>query len=586
MADIKYTLKYSGPEIDEILTNSKNGLEQLDTAVKEAQDASAKASEDSKNATEQAQKAIDAAKEATGFRKFFSCILPDENGNIDPSRPMTTPSAQPSWTIESKGDRIQSVRVNGPGGMRMVAFQLDGTKNWTTSTTSTRGKSRWALSAADMGVSLNAPSTNNDVAQIFSSAFAAIAANGTFNLSAGIAVDISGNLRVYDPECDTSLSDWKAKLNDNPLLVWAVPAGESQATGLYIPIQARGHEYRCQCLPLTEALASGDNVQSNVPSGCDKAITLDGSAVQVSQSGSAYVATAENAVAGGSVYANGLANLSLLSGQVSIPSASFPDTVTSAQTANEWLQDNPQTVYYQSIAYTEQTDVPVELETHANGNVYAHPAVDLVAVPYTQADVDAANQLANTPSTLPYIEDSDVPMLLNESDETQTAESVAPIASALPVAGTYVVSSQEGTTVQVSLKAMQDGGDASTFGGKTVEELVALQSPKLNNVLTQNATIASDTYSFSSPISKGYVVSVNLQRESKGITSNTFLYTGPGQKVVVRCAPNDNTGVEMYSEITVNDSEIIFGNWYCGYEYQGALNQDLCTSLYVYSLSF
>ena len=62
----------------------------------------------------------------------------------------------------------------------------------------------------------------------------------------------------------------------NPVVFWYVPADESQATGLYIPIQVQGHEYRCQCLELTEYLCEGDSLETLVKSGCDKTLVLDG----------------------------------------------------------------------------------------------------------------------------------------------------------------------------------------------------------------------------------------------------------------------------------------------------------------------
>lgn len=102
---------------------------------------------------------------------------------------------------------------------------------------------------------------------------------------------------------------------------------------------------------------------------------------------------------------------------------------------------------------------------------YAHDPVTLVAVPYTEADATSAQQLANTPSTLPYIDSADVPMLLD--DTVQPMALAAPLASALPVTGTFVVSSQDGTTVPVSLKAMQDGGNAATIEGHTWADILA-----------------------------------------------------------------------------------------------------------------
>ena len=421
---------------------------QASASAANAQESKTAAASSAQAAAASAQTARQAAQEALGFRTFFGAVTPDDNGSFDPSRPMTTAGVA-SVTVQSKGDRIQSVEVNGftsdgqNGGLRMVVFVLDGSKNWTSSTTSTSGKYRWALSAADMGISLDAPSTNNDVAPIFSNIFAAVTANSTLNLSAGIAVDISGNLRVYDPECDASLTDWKAKLNKNPLFIWAIPADESQATGLYIPVELQGHEYRCRCLELTAPLCKGDRVESHMPSGCDQTLVLDGSSDEnwfsvgsngnyqcLGLRGAAPTNNAEVASVLSESLSPASANNAYL-GRIGIAVNDKGDfTVTLPDKANphEYFAQHPLRVYFRSTAYAEKDDIPVQLETHADGSAYARPAVELAAVPYTDADSER-------------------------------------------MPGTYTVGSQDGTTLAVSLKAFQDGGDAATLNGKTAEEI-------------------------------------------------------------------------------------------------------------------
>lgn len=459
------------------------------------------------SAAKSAEDAKTAAQQALGFRTLFSAVSPDENGDLDPSRPMTTPSAQASWTIESKGDRIQSVQVNG------------------------------------------------------------------FTQQAGTGDASPENVR----EITVAAQDGT------------------------LPITLTGGQTVTENFKLTAPLCDGDKVKSCVPSGCDKTITVDGSAVAVTASGSDYVVTASDASANGNVYSEELAYLSLTDGQIVIPASSLPYGVTGVQAVNSWLQSNPQKMWYQSTAYTEQNDIPVQLETHNNGfvvldgtqsgrlqsqssgvkrmqfsarsygllckpnqampllcsqavggptnndtnrvqsgssgnlylsldvfqgadaststanqyfaaqksegtpvsllyplaapAVYAHDPVALVAVPYTEADATAAQQLAATPSTLPYIDSADVPMLLGDTGEAGTDAAgeptaqpmtlAAPLSTALPVAGTYVVSSQDSTTVLVSLKAMQDGGNAATLGGMTLEDIKALISSMIEAAKTQ-----------------------------------------------------------------------------------------------------
>lgn len=162
----------------------------------------------------------------------------------------------------------------------------------------------------------------------------------------------------------TTAEAMQAELAADPLIIWYIPEDESQATGLYAPIVLQGGEYRATCLPLTAPLCEGDSVVSWAKSGCDQQLTLDGSALTVAASGSNYTVVAANAVAGGTVYASGLAGLSLTAGSIAIPGTAFPSSVTNASQANTWLQSNPQTLYYQSTAYTEADDIAVSLETH------------------------------------------------------------------------------------------------------------------------------------------------------------------------------------------------------------------------------
>lgn len=452
------------------------------------------AAENAQAAAQSAAEAAQSAQQALGFRTFFSAVSPDENGDLDPSRPMTTSAAQASWTVKSKGDRIQNVRVNGftqdgvSGGSRLVQYVITGKENWVHYSTNTK-KKRFVLTIEISAIGNSA---------VFSTFYLSGTTTSTYNEIPGLAVNQT-QLYIYDAEySDKTIEEWKQHLQDlynvgTPVTVWYYPSDSAQATGLYIPIQAQGHKYRCQCLPLTKALVSGDNVQSNVPSGCDKSITLNGSRsetwVQNGANGAyqlsnqTFPATESNSVladilssylavkSASGVYGGSVGISINTSGKLSLK---LPDGAS----PTEYLPGHPLSVWYRSEDYKEHSDIPVELETHANGAVYAHQAVELAAVPYTEADVAAAQQLANTPSTLPAIDNPDVPMLLDAADNMDSADVqvMALAANAVPVAGTYVVSSQDNTTVQVTLKAMQDGGDAATLDGHTWADIQKLIS--------------------------------------------------------------------------------------------------------------
>lgn len=573
------------------------------------------AGENALKAEKAAEAAQQAAQEALGFRTFFSAITPNANGDLDPSRPMTTPTAA-SVTVKSKGDRIQSVQVNGfttqegtgdpsptnvraigTAGMWMAAKVFDGTENWYASANSV-GVYRYILGSAITPASTD-PST------FYSSVYKNLST--TNGIDEGVSISTAGTVYVNDAEygAASNVSGFKSKLaalyaQGTPFTLWYTPADESQATGLYIPIQAQGHEYRCQMMTLTSPLCNGDKVESCVPSGCDKRVVFDGSTDEVwTDAAGAFRITVSDIPSGGytvpilsNIYTPANTNSAATSvwpdksiqggvsgGTIYVKDTSFNSNLSAFRAA---LTANPLIVWYQSTDYVESNDIQVQLETHANAlvtvdgantlftqgtdgytvalpgaangtvtcncfsnltvasntvtipasqfpssvtsleqantwvqsnpvtilfplatpAVYAHDPVTLVAVPYTQADVDAANQLANTPSTLPAIDSPDVPMLLDntvvsepdvvvqpdgtlDAENTQkaadwimdTAEQVmALVANAVPVVGTYVVSSQDGTTLSVSLKAMQDGGDAATLGGMTLEEIKKLIS--------------------------------------------------------------------------------------------------------------
>lgn len=570
------------------------------------------------SAAASATAAQQAAQEALGFRTFFSAVTPDENGDLDPSRPMTTPSAQASWTIKSKGDRIASVEVDGftqqagsgdpspenvrnltNGGIRLSEFLVDGSAVYSSITvkentiyfyTTPHGVNP-ALNIGYCEVLKLVSGNNDDFPHWYPSP-----ANKV--LVFFFPIDYFGG--------KTDKPSIVSALNTNPIKCWYQDAGGSGS--LYLPVELQGHAYRCQCLELTAPLCEGDKVESDVPSGCDKRIVLDGSQ-NITQGntasnwyqvfynpGNSYYAPDNDYIGAFSTYLqaistnyafnNNVSGISVLRyGQgiaLSFNLNEYP-TCNSIDGVKIYLQNHPLTVWYRSTSYTEQNDISVQLETHnwlfyqftadtsfwgnpssnwvyskslvrnkkangavwcshfkgvsgtapsgenqiavnANGqyivkgsfgsdasifnayvlaqesagtpitvvsqlstpDIYAHDPVTLVTVPYTEADEAAAQQLASTPSTLPYIDSADVPMLLSEAEQAadeatkdSTAQPMAlaaTLSSATPVAGTYVVSSQSGTTVLVSLKAMQDGGDAATLGGMTLEDIKALIS--------------------------------------------------------------------------------------------------------------
>lgn len=431
------------------LQNLTDNLEAVQNAASNAQAAAASAAQ-----------AAQSAQQALGFRTFFDAISPDANGSLDPSRPMTTAAAQASWTVKSKGDRIQSVQVNGftadgqSGGLKMHKFKLTSSLPWVL------GSGGNLYFEADISGAPLPANAGSGVAAV-GSQFCNVAQTGNADTyTTGRYTWVRNNNGATRIRCRigsaTTVDELKSYLDTVNVYVWYIPVDTSQATGLYIPVQAHGHEYRCQCLPVTEALGVGDNVQSNVPSGFDKVVKITSSSpINLVAAGGGRYRIALNSAITDAAPAPDNAKVSGLVASNLLPQGSGNDSyngvssigvntggtvyfyvpgLDSKEAYQGWLDENGgMLVFYKSTSYTEQSDIPVELETHANGNVYAHDPVTMVAVPYTAAD----------------------------SNKTP---------------GTYEVSSQDGATVTVSLKAMQDGGDAATLDGLTLDDIKQLIS--------------------------------------------------------------------------------------------------------------
>ena len=652
-------------EWEQFVTQIKEYTDASEERVKKYSESAATSAEAAKTARDGAEAAFEQADEilAKSLRTLHGGVVkPDTTGDFDPSRPYESESAA-SVTVKAKSDRFMGAKVSGfttqsgtgdpspdnvreisTAGFKLKTAVLDGSadENWITSPAA-NGVYRWGINAG--GILNILPSLNSVAATIFSTRYKSTPVDKTYQGVLGMSVDTTGNLRIYDPDCNSDLAAWKNKLSQNPLTIWYTPADESRATDLYVPIQAQGHEYRCEMLKLTAPLCDGDKVENNVPSGCDKRIVYDGSddeQWELSGSGTKkffaiysqlvdidtenrfllsnqYLPTYTTALGS----QNGISNYNE---SLYVQNMDISDV-------NSWksyLATHPLTIYYRSTAYTEANDIPVALETHQqavmalDGNepfmssgtvgslgfycflnlenantggiqkeaicshlknsktplfaehgdthvnqfcigdantprfvfshsvlgtsasssttdciravrsylsaqysagtpvtvvyklsiptVYVHDPVDLVPVPYTEEDTTVAQQLASTPSMLPYYDSADIPMLLNEDDTAETTEESStsvnaevssaqnmvtspvefsiqnrsnalgestipniPVTLDIPrstvVAGTFVLSSQEGTTISAIFYAFQDHGDAKTLCGKTLEDI-------------------------------------------------------------------------------------------------------------------
>lgn len=502
--------------------------------------------EDIQNAAENAQAAAasaeaaqQAAQEALGFRTFFSAVRPDENGNLDPSRPMTVGPAA-SVEIESAGDRIQSVTALGftqqagtgdpsptnvraitNGGLKLIKLVLDGTENWAVSVVSGDLYKRFYAP-----LSIAAPSDWKSTVCCTDFIPKSIIQESPIN---GIGT-YSGKLYLRWDEYNNSVEALKADLAaryaaGDPVIVWYVPADESQATGLYAPIILTSGEYRATCLPLTAPLCEGDSVVSWVKSGCDQVITLTGANVRAVSGNAVYFgidsgATIDNSPTLGAGFAICDNTFQFISttywaglkareftygnGQIGV----YDAVNTTNELAQEYYNAHPLTVWYRSTNYTEAADIPVSLETHQQAvlvldgtetfSLAASPAnmfqtYSLVNGKNFTAVSDQYKNGGNQWNSMPDFSVLNSGVILGFRDsrfstaEDFKAELAAQYAAGTPVTIvyqlatpiiyaheavvleaatgeqlTYTVTGQSGGTVSVTLKPFQDGGHAKT----------------------------------------------------------------------------------------------------------------------------
>ena len=526
-------------------TEAQTAAGQANTAKTEAQTAATNAEDSADAAADSAQKAAIEAQKALGFRSYFGGqVVPDANGDLDPSRPMSTPTAA-SVTIKARGDRIAGLTMAGkttqagtgdpsPDNIRMISgvgaydqmVVLDGsssgvTYSWNTSTSTP------FLSITVWGMPRVSSGTQSKSSYL---ALNSVGSSSLYNIFVldSAASGIYVNFRLGSDKVSTqSEAAYKEYLSAHPLIVWYRSVDYARSTGpFYTVVELSQDPYHAVGFELNQPLFDGDSLEVSVPSGCDKQIKLDGSAVQVVASGGNYAVSADDAA--GPAYASGLTGLTVSDGVIIIPDSYFPASVTDASTANSWLQDNPQTVFYRSTSYSQENDIPVALESHETGyrvltgeesnwilgsinqnNIYVYQSRSVGATGeatssfshFKQASAilspssspDKTNQgwvasedalritiahdvLGTTPESTDGVSKSKDWLSSQYSAGTpvQVVYKLAtPVTYARPVPTMIAQPGEDGTftvtgenSLSVLLKAFQDGGDAATLNGK------------------------------------------------------------------------------------------------------------------------
>lgn len=301
--------------------------------------------------------------------------------------------------ITAKRDSVESVKVTGgsaggqSGGLQMVEITFTGSENWDMATTSPQFGNVFLLT----------PSVAAKVDVATSTAFFSIAIPVAFNDRVSLEqhwrcyVDEGGRICIRMPSTNPFASAQAFKIflqqqyaAGTPLKGWYIPADVYKATGMYIPIEMQGAEYRCQMLPISEALTEGDVIETNVSSNCDQKIILDGTAdisAITTTFNNVYRISANISIsyAPKVEYSNSLFFIENYEGDyehfyimgyrifIFINKDKIKKVDASGVLA--YLSEHPIIIVFQSKEYEKQNDLPISLETHANGHRYAHNPV-------------------------------------------------------------------------------------------------------------------------------------------------------------------------------------------------------------------
>ena len=189
--------------------------------------------------------------------------------------------------------------------------------------------------------------------------------------------------------------DYRAYLQAHPLIIWYKSVDYYKSTGpFYTVVELSDDPYRAVGFELTQPLFDGDSLKVSVPSGCDQMIVLDGTEQWQgfrSQTPAAYAGILFCDLA---MFVD-LKNVKLLSdrydGQIGytnspsgmdvgacciVPAASSGNkrfcvrpasTVLDIEEFKNHLSDHPLIVFYKSVDFTEEKDIPVVLEKHTKG---------------------------------------------------------------------------------------------------------------------------------------------------------------------------------------------------------------------------
>ena len=386
---------------EQALQDVHNNLAAIQQAASNAQAAANSA----EKAADSAEKAQQEAQKALGFRSYFGGqVVPDADGDLNPSRPMSTPTAA-SVTIKARGDRIAGLTMAGkttqegtgdpsPDNVRMISgvgmydqcVVFDGSEDegWIQAPQQLSAFSIASTFFMDKRFDVySIPATKMNSMPYGGLNWGAIS-DGEF----GVSQDASRSYIFLKDSRFSNVADFKSYLSQHPLTLWYKSVDYYKSTGpFYTVVELSGDPYRAVGFELNQPLFDGDSLKVGGKSGFDKMVVLDGSAdeqllrkpggkegfyyFEVTTSVAPVIPQSAKIV--GQILSDLYPALPTDMGYRGVKSVGIasngkvcifdPNLVTETALRNN-LAAHPLTIFYRSVNYTPEADIAVALESH------------------------------------------------------------------------------------------------------------------------------------------------------------------------------------------------------------------------------
>ena len=376
---------------EQALQDVHNNLQAIQNAAANAQAAAASA-QDAKDAADRA--AIESQK-ALGFRSYFGGqVVPDTDGDLDPSRPMSTPTAA-SVTIKARGDRIAGLTMAGkttqegtgdpsPDNIRPISgvgmydkmLVLDGSSDERWAAFQSRSdvffcdlSPEYGLSEGNAnGIKVNRLKYNKSLPAISEDEFC-FQSSSISTSALRFIIKVTGAGTNVQTVCNA--------LGKAPLIVWYRSVNYAKSTGpFYTVVELSQDPYRAVGFELNQPLFDGDSLKVGGKSGCDQMVVFDGSEEWVYSDNTFRCLLSGRAAEddieymsrkylSSTSFPSGSYRFNVLRRTLYIFDGKITDVASFKQQLSDWSKaGDPLILFYRSTEYTEKADIPVAIEKH------------------------------------------------------------------------------------------------------------------------------------------------------------------------------------------------------------------------------